>query len=184
MQPDEHVRELLAHVIPNVDWSSEHLRDTPERFVGMLRELTDRSRLVFQFKTFENVNHIDEMVVLQDIPFKSLCAHHLLPFVGTTDVAYLPDWKLAGLSKLARAVQFWSAGLWVQEDLTERIANFIQEKLEPKGVAVVMRAEHFCMSLRGASVVGTKTTTSKMTGAFLDPTKGARQEFLQLIRSK
>jgi len=172
--------ELLRRLLPDENWEDEHLRRTPERFVQMLHELTDRTPHEFDFTIFPN-DGIDEMVVVQDIPFRSLCAHHLLPFIGVAHIAYIPDKKVAGLSKLPRTVQYWSAGLWSQERLTEKITRYLEEMLEPVGVAVVMKAEHMCMSLRGAQAHGTKTTTSKMLGVFLDPSRGARQEFLNLI---
>jgi GTP cyclohydrolase I len=97
-------------------------------------------------------------------------------------IGYIPQGRLAGLSKLARSVQSHARGLWVQEDLTKKIADFLEEQLDPKGVAVVMSAEHTCMTLRGVKAPGAKTTTSSMTGVFRDMAKGARQEFLELIR--
>lgn len=160
--------------------ANRHYKDTPERFVKMLEELTIPEN--FQFTTFPNKDpRIDEMVVVQDIPFYTLCAHHIIPFFGYCHIAYIPEESVAGLSKFARTVKAASKGFHIQEELTASIADFIEKRLEPKGVAVVMRAEHLCMTMRGVQVPGTQTTTSSMRGVFLDPEKGARQEFLSLI---
>jgi len=172
--------ELLSVIIPEEDRDSEHFQGTPARFAKMLKELTTPEEFVFT--TFDS-NH-DEMIIESPINFFSLCAHHVIPFYGSAHVAYIPQGKIAGLSKLARTVTSFAKGLWTQEDLTFAIAEDLEEKLEPIGVAVVMQAEHLCMTMRGARAPGTKTTTSIMRGAFLDPSKQARQEFLQLIDGK
>lgn len=176
---ETHARQLLEYTVAGYhSLDPEHVEKTPRRFAKMLEELTTRE--AFNFTTFES-DH-DEMVVVSPIPFYSLCAHHVIPFIGEAHVAYLPQGKIAGLSKLARTVQYHMRGLWTQEDLTTKIHDAIDEALEPLGVGVVMRAEHLCMTMRGAQAYGTKTTTSKMSGAFLDPSKQARQEFLELIK--
>jgi GTP cyclohydrolase I len=154
----------------------EHFRETPVRFMRMLEELTTPKP--FEFTTFES--HGDEMVVVQDIPFHSLCAHHIVPFVGVCHIAYIPNARIAGLSKFARLVQSEAATLTVQEELTDAIATFLERELRPLGIGVIMRAEHMCMTLRGAQAPGTLTTTSAMRGVFLDATKGARQEFMHI----
>ena len=170
----------LEDLFPEYDWENDqHLQDTPMRFRKMLQELTTKEE--FTFTTFETTS--DEMVIVQDIPFYTFCAHHILPFHGKAHVAYVPQGKLCGLSKLARSVQYFAAGLNVQEELNNSITDFLEAHLDPKGVGVVMLAEHLCMTMRGVQVPGTITTTSSMRGCFLDPTKGARQEFLQLIKS-
>jgi GTP cyclohydrolase I len=109
-----------------------------------------------------------------------MCAHHLIPFVGYAHIGYIPDGQIVGLSKFARLVKSYARDLTVQEDLTDVICQRIEQELIPKGTAVVMKAEHMCMTIRGVQSPGTLTTTSKMTGVFLDATKGARQEFLTL----
>lgn len=178
MTLEEDVRDLLQRIIGE-DFSQEHLQDTPKRFLKMLQELT--SPVDYGFTLFNNTENVDEMVVVQDIPFYTLCAHHVLPFYGKASIAYIPQARIAGLSKLARAVQYYSKGLRVQEELTNKVANFLNGALQPRGVGVVMQAEHLCMAMRGVQTPGTLTTTSAMRGVFLDPQRGARQEFLSLI---
>jgi GTP cyclohydrolase I len=145
------------------DLGGPHLADTPRRVVDGLRELlTPRE---FAFTSFPNDEAYDEVVMVRGIRFTSLCSHHLLPFRGTADVGYLPGERLVGLSKLARVVEWHSRSLQVQERLTVQIAESLQERLSAQGVGVVMRAEHSCMSLRGAKVEGTTTVTSAFRGA-------------------
>lgn len=154
-----------------------HTAETPRRAALAWLELTEGE--AFKATTFKNVD-IDQMVVCQDIPFYSLCAHHLLPFFGKAHVAYIPEGELLGLSKLARAVEHFSRGLSVQEELTKDVMDFLIETLEPKGAAVVMQGNHMCMQMRGVERPGL-TTTSAMNGVFLDPTKEARAEFFSII---
>jgi GTP cyclohydrolase I len=170
---------LFKELFPFYDWEGDpELADTPARWQKMMKELTTPQS--FEFTTFENPGY-DEMIVVQDISFTSVCAHHLAPFVGKAHVAYVPTKTIAGLSKLPRTVEYFSAGLWTQEALTNTISNFLEEQLDPLGVAVIMRGEHTCMSLRGVKAHGTLTTTSSMRGCFADHTKQARSEFLSLI---
>lgn len=180
---EEASRQLLALVLPDEDWDdNEHLEKTPIRFAKMLHELTHPEE--FDFTVFSNKLDVNEMVVVRDIPFYSFCAHHILPFFGKAHVAYIPDALMCGLSKIPRLVQYTAKGLWVQELLTDMIALRMEEELHPKGLAVVMEAEHLCMTMRGVQVPGSKTTTSSMQGVFLDPGKHARHEFLSLIQSR
>lgn len=143
----------------------------------MLRELTTPE--AFDFTTFDSES--DEMVIVRDIPFNALCAHHIIPFVGIAHIGYVPNGRLAGLSKFGRLVRHHAAALTVQEELTADIASSIELALSPAGVAVVLEAEHLCMTIRGVQMPGTKTITSKMTGVFADHDRLARTEFLRLI---
>jgi GTP cyclohydrolase I len=177
IQAEQWLRDILVNMGIKND---EVLDETPRRWVTMFQEMLGQWDPVWKFTTFES--DCNEMVICSNIPFVALCEHHLLPFLGVAHIGYIPQGRLAGLSKLARSVQSHARGLWVQEDLTKKIADFLEEQLDPKGVAVVMSAEHTCMTLRGVKAPGAKTTTSSMTGVFRDMAKGARQEFLELIR--
>ena len=180
----EACKQFLELAIPEVNWASEHVQRTPERFLSMLRELTSPDEDHFELTTFPNDMNVDEMVIVQDIPFHSLCAHHIVPFYGHAHIAYIPEERIAGLSKFARTVKYMSKGLWTQEELSTSISEFLQEHLQPKGVAVVIQAEHLCMTIRGVQSPGTITTTSSMKGVFLDPARSARHEFLALIQPR
>ncbi len=161
-----------------------HMKDTPKRWARSLKEMTTPQD--FKFTTFEHDGD-SEMVAVGPIKFYSLCAHHVLPFFGEAFVAYIPKGKVAGLSKLARVVKETSKGLWVQENLTTEIADLLEENLDPIGAAVVMKAEHLCMTMRGVKEPGARTTTSEMRGAFLTPTiEGAnpREEFFGIINGQ
>lgn len=160
--------------------NDSHGANTPKRFVAMLRELTTPDE--FEFTTFPNEDNVNEIVVVQDIPFVSLCNHHVIPFVGVAHVGYIPGDKLVGLSKFARVVRHFAKSLQVQERLTMEVAEYMMENLDPLGVAVVMEAEHMCMTIRGVQTPGTKTTTSAMLGVFGDHERTAKAEFMQIIR--
>lgn len=155
----------------------DHGHDTPARFLKMLRELTTPQP--FDFKTFPSDS--DEMIVVRNIPFVSLCNHHVIPFVGTAHIGYVPDGKIAGLSKFARAVQYHAKALQVQERLTTQIADFIEHKLRPRGIVVLMEAEHMCMTIRGVQAPGTKTRTTAVRGVFADHSRSAKAEFLAAV---
>jgi len=175
--------QLLRAILPDEEWDdNEHLAETPLRFSQMLYDLTHAEP--FEFTTFENTLELNEMIVERDIPFYSLCAHHILPFFGKAHIAYIPNHLIAGASKLARTVEFFMRGLWVQEHLTDIIATHLQENLMPQGIAVVMEGEHLCMTMRGARTPGAKMTTSVMQGVFLDTSKHARHEFLSLVQAR
>ena len=165
---------------PGVDAEGETLRETPRRVAQAYAELlTPRG---FDLTTFPNDEGYDELVVASEIPFHSLCQHHLLPFVGVAHVAYLPAERILGLSKLARVVETFARGLQTQERLTIQVANWLDAHLAPKGVGVVLEAEHLCMTLRGANARGTKTTTSALSGLVREDPR-TRQEFLALTRN-
>ena len=159
------------------DLESEGLRDTPRRMGDAYIELLTPES--FSVTTFANDGGYDELVVVRDIPFQSLCMHHVLPFHGVADVAYLPAERILGLSKLARVVELFARDLQLQERLTKQIAGWLQEQLEPKGVGVVLEAEHLCRSLRGVQKPGAKTVTSALHGLVRDDPR-SRQEFMSL----
>ncbi len=171
------MRSLLSAL--GVDTTDEALRDTPQRVARAYAELlTPRP---FDLTTFPNDEGYDELVVARDIPFHSLCEHHLLPFVGVAHVGYLPEARIVGLSKLARVVENFARGLQNQERLTKQVATWIEDQLHPLGVGVVLEAEHLCMALRGANARGASTTTSALSGLVREDPR-TRQEFLALTR--
>jgi GTP cyclohydrolase I len=168
------VAELLDAL--GADRAEEGLRDTPRRVAQSYAELlTPRP---FNATTFPNEGY-DEIVMARDIPFHSLCMHHLLPFHGVAHVAYLPGERIVGLSKLARVVESFARDLQLQERLTIQIAHWLEETLEPRGVGVVLEAEHLCMTLRGIKKPGSRTVTSRLLGAMRDDAR-TRAEFLAL----
>lgn len=167
------VGELLTAL--GRDIRSPHLAETPRRVTDALIELlTPRP---FQATTFPNDDGYDELVVVAGIPFDSLCEHHLLPFRGVVHVGYVPGERLLGLSKFARIVERFARDLQVQERMTRQIADFVELELEPRGVGVVLEAEHLCMSLRGVQARGARTVTSSLAGLVRDDER-TRREFL------
>jgi GTP cyclohydrolase I len=172
------VRSLLVSLGRDPD--SEHLADTPRRVAAAFAELlTPRA---FDLTTFPNDEHYDELVLARDIPFRSLCEHHLLPFHGVAHVGYIPDARILGLSKLARVVELLASDLQVQERLTQQVADWLDGHLAPKGVGVVLEAEHLCMSLRGVRASGSRTVTSAMHGLLRNDAR-SRQEFFALTNT-
>ncbi|HEY9483270.1 MAG TPA: GTP cyclohydrolase I FolE [Micromonosporaceae bacterium] len=160
-----------------VELDTESLRDTPRRMADAYAELlTPRD---FNVTTFPNDEGYDELVLVRDIPIRSVCEHHLLPFVGTAHVGYLPGDRILGLSKLARVVELFAHGPQVQERLTKQVADWLDTQLRPRGVGVVVEAEHLCMTLRGVQAAGARTLTSTLLGALRD-NAGSRAEFLDL----
>lgn len=156
-----------------------HGEHTPTRFLNMLDELTACKFCVgdcIKWKYFDADS--DNMIFVERIPFASVCNHHIIPFVGYAYIAYVPDNWIAGLSKFVRLTKHFARQLQVQERLTEQIAQFINEQLQPKGLAVVLRAEHLCMTIRGAQAPGTYTTTAHMSGVFRDQSRTAHEEFM------
>ena len=169
------VRDLLVALGQDPD--SEHLRETPRRVALAYEEFLTPEPFVPT--TFPNDEGYDELVLVRDIPFHSLCQHHLLPFSGVAHVGYLPAARILGLSKLARVVEHFARGLQVQERLTKQIGDWLEVRLAPKGVGVVLEAEHLCMSLRGVGAVGSKTVTSSLHGLVRNDSR-TRAEFLDL----
>jgi len=159
------------------DLDSDGLRDTPRRMTDAYTELLTPAP--FNLTTFPNDEGYDELIVVRDIPFSSLCMHHVLPFHGVAHVAYLPAERILGLSKLARVVELFAHDLQIQERLTVQIAGCLQEQLQPKGVGVVLEAEHLCMTLRGVQKPGATTVTSALHGLIRDDPR-TRDEFLSL----
>ena len=179
---DKLVEQLLKELGEDPD--REGLRRTPERVAKALEYFT--SGYTKQVDEILNdalfVEEYDEMVVVKDIDFFSLCEHHLLPFVGKAHVAYMPHKKIVGLSKIPRLVEMFSRRLQVQERLTTQIANTLNDALQPRGVAVVIEAVHLCMLMRGVEKQNSKAVTSAMLGAFRDRPE-TRAEFMELIKA-
>lgn len=180
-EAEEAVRVLLrwAHEDP----TREGLLDTPERVVRAYEEFYsgyEVDPVEFLKRTFEETDGYDEIVVLRDIRIESHCEHHMLPIIGKAHVAYLPGRRVVGISKLARVVEAYAKRLQIQEKLTAQIANTINEVLQPRGVAVVIEAEHQCMSTRGVHKPGVGMVTSHMLGAFRDDA-ATRRELHALI---
>jgi GTP cyclohydrolase I len=161
-----------------VDRRTESLVETPARVARAYAELLTPEP--FEATTFPNDEGYDELVVARAIPFSSLCEHHLLPFSGVAHVGYLPGARLLGLSKLARVVTHYSRRLQVQERLTTQVADWLVAELRPKGVGVVLEAEHACMSLRGVRATGARTVTSALAGLVRDEAR-TRAEFFALV---
>ena len=159
------------------DLESAGLRGTPRRIAGAYGELL--TPLPFNATTFPNDEGYDELVVVRDIPFQSLCMHHLLPFHGVAHVGYLPADRIIGLSKVGRVVDLFARDLQLQERLTTQVADWIDEQLAPRGVGVIIEATHLCMSLRGVQKAGSQTVTSALRGSVKDDSR-TRQEFLSL----
>src|SRR3954468_16356412 len=160
-----------------VDLTPAGLSDTPGRMARAYAELlTPRD---FALTTFDNDEGYDELVLARSIPIRSVCEHHLLPFVGVAHVGYLPGDRILGLSKLARVVELFAHRAQVQERLTKQVADWLDTRLRPRGVGVVVEAEHMCMTLRGVQAVGTRTVTSTLLGTLRDDGR-SRAEFLAL----
>ncbi|KAE8763059.1 GTP cyclohydrolase I FolE [Georgenia thermotolerans] len=159
------------------DAAGPHLADTPRRVADALAELLTPRELTLT--TFPNDEGYDELVLVRDIPFHSLCEHHLLPFHGVGHIAYLPGERIVGLSKLARVLEHFARDLQVQERLTQQVADLLQAELAPRGVAVVLEAEHLCMALRGVRVSGARTVTSALHGLLREDVR-TREEFFAL----
>lgn len=177
LQLESGIRNLIKHF--DEDPNREGLEMTPMRYVKFLDEFLKKDKK-FRFTTF-NKEDVDEMIVVKDIPFYSLCEHHLVPFFGTATIAYIPSDKIVGLSKIPRCVDYYARRFQNQERITTQIADRIQRELNPYGVAVVLKAEHLCMAMRGIKKPGCLTITSKMLGFFKNDPK-CRNEFMNLIQ--
>jgi GTP cyclohydrolase IA len=186
MTEEGRIANLVVELLKELgeDVQREGLDKTPERVEKALRYFT--SGYAQDVKEVLNgamfVEEYDEMVIVKDIDFSSLCEHHLLPFIGKCHVAYMPNRKIIGLSKIPRLVEMFSRRLQVQERLTTQIANTLNEALQPRGVAVVVEAIHLCMLMRGVEKQNSKAITSAMLGAFRDRPE-TRAEFMELIKS-
>jgi GTP cyclohydrolase IA len=168
-------RELLRAIGADLDYPG--LTDTPRRVAASLAELVTPAE--FTATLFRNEGY-DELVLVRDISFQSLCMHHLLPFHGVAHVAYLPGECIIGLSKLARVVEAFARDLQLQERMTVQIADWLEQELAPRGVGVVLSAEHMCMTIRGVRKPGTRTVTSALRGTLRDDAR-TRQEFFSLV---
>jgi len=181
-QAEEAVRTLLLWACE--DPKREGLLDTPKRVAKAYRELFSGYDLAAEDvlgRTFEEVAGYDDMVLVKDIPFFSHCEHHMVPIIGKAHVAYLPSGRVLGLSKIARVVEIFGRRLQTQETMTAQIAKSIDETLNPRGVAVMIEAEHMCMAMRGIQKQGSTTLTTTFTGAFkTEPTEQVR--FMTMIR--
>lgn len=171
------ILKLHAGVQPD-----EHGKETPDRFLQMLQDLTKCKDCIgrcIKWKTF--LAEAQDMIVVRDIPFVSVCNHHIVPFIGKAHIAYVPDKFIAGLSKFARTVEHFASQPQVQERLTAEIGDYLENHLEPLGVGVVLEAEHLCMTIRGVQAQGTYTSTQTMRGVFADHNKTAKAEFMGMI---
>jgi len=164
-----------------IDTDTDNLRATPGRMARAYAELF--SPRPFDLTTFPNDEGYDELVLARSIPVRSVCEHHLLPFVGVAHVGYLPDARILGLSKLARVVEHFASRPQVQERLTKQVADWLCAQLQPKGVGVVIEAEHTCMTLRGVRAAGSSTVTSTLLGTLRSDAR-SRQEFFALAGVK
>jgi len=168
-----------------IEWAGDDptrpgLRGTPDRVVRSFEEFFggyDTDPVELLQRTFDEINGYDEMVVLKDIRFESHCEHHMAPIIGKAHIAYLPDHRVVGISKLARLVEVYAKRLQIQEKMTAQIANTINDVLKPQGVGVIIKATHHCMTTRGVHKPGTDLVTSRMLGCFRDSAL-TRQEFL------
>lgn len=170
------IKKVLEYIGEDAD--REGLKDTPKRYIKFLDEFLSPPE--FNFTAFDS-EHYDEMIIQKNIPFFSLCEHHIAPFFGHATVAYIPNGKIVGLSKLARTVELYSRRLQNQERITSQVAERLQKELSPLGVAVILEARHFCMEMRGVRTHDVTTTTSKLLGVFKDKAE-TRAELTELLK--
>jgi len=166
---------LSAHDDP----TREGLRDTPKRYVKFMDEFLKQGK-EFKMTVFESEG-MDQMIIETNIPFYSLCEHHLAPFFGTASIAYIPKGKIVGLSKLPRVLDFYARQFQNQERITKQVAKRLWDELDPAGVAVILKAQHLCVAMRGIQKHGVETITSEMIGTFRDDLN-CRNEFLSLLK--
>lgn len=182
----EKIEKGVSLIIEGIgeDISRPGLKDTPSRVARMYSEIFSGLKTPDEdlLKPIEGENH-DEMVLLKDIPFYSICEHHLLPFFGKAHIAYIPSGKIVGISELVKALELLAKRPQVQERLTSQLADLILQKLKPKGCMVIIDAEHLCMSMRGIKKPGSKTVTSAVRGIFRSK-QSTREEMLELIKKK
>lgn len=176
---------MLSHFLAAANvWVPQ---DTPARVVRMYEEFfytgPDRAEPPFKFTTFPNEDDIHDMVIVKDIDFYSMCEHHLIPFFGQAHVGYLPHERIVGLSKIPRVVDWYARRPQLQERMTGQIANYLRDQLKPKGVIVVINAQHLCVAMRGIQKINAITVTSALRGVFLAQPH-AREEFFSLIGGK
>jgi len=176
VEVEENVIRILEYL--GEDCKREGLLDTPKRYIKFWTEFLSPPK--FNLTTFE-AEQYDEIILQDNIPFYSVCEHHLAPFFGYGSIAYIPSKRICGLSKLSRTLEKFSRRLQNQERITTQVAEYLAEELKPRGVAVILRAKHLCMEMRGVKKHDTWTTTSKMTGLFFEDTK-ARNELMNLIK--
>jgi len=167
----------------DLDLTDENLRDTPRRVAEMYLEVFSSLKDGTEPKitVFDNTEHYSSMVTVRDIPFYSMCAHHFVPFFGIAHVGYIPTDKIVGLSKIARIVGFYSRRPQIQERMAEQVVDFLQDRLSPEGVMVVLEARHMCMEMRGVKSAGAKTMTDAIRGSFHK--LEVRSEFLNLLKT-
>ncbi len=189
VEDKEKVEEIAAHMrrilaILGLDSSDPNLLETPDRVARMYLEmfggLAEGAEPNITF--FPNDEHYTAMVIEKDIPFYSLCSHHFVPFYGHANIAYIPNDKIVGLSKMPRIVEFYARRPQLQERLTEQVAGFLAEKLSPQGVMVVIEARHLCVEMRGVKKPGALTVTSAIRGGFYR--RAVREEFLDLLNRR
>jgi GTP cyclohydrolase I len=189
VEEDRRVREIAQHMgriieILGLDRTDPNLVGTPERVAKMYLELfsgiTEGAEPTVTF--FPNDERYTSMVMEKDIPFYSLCAHHFVPFYGHAHIAYVPNDKIVGLSKMPRILEFYARRPQLQERLTEQVATFLAQKLDPQGVMVVVEARHLCVEMRGVKKPGAQTVTSAIRGIFFN--KPVREEFLDLLNRR
>ena len=177
-----HVAEIMKTL--NLDLTDSNLRDTPRRFARMYLEIFQglEEENEPDITVFPNEDEFNSMVAMTDIPFYSMCAHHMLPFFGRAHVAYLPTEQIVGLSKLARMVEYFARRPQIQERMTHQLVDYIERELRPKGAMVVLEARHLCMEMRGIKKPGAWTTTSAIRGVFNE--RDVRDEFMDVLKRR
>lgn len=176
LEAQAHFKAILSHLGEDAD--REGLIETPARYIKFMKQFLTKEK--YNFTTFSGEGY-DEMIIQKDIPFFSLCEHHIAPFFGVATVAYIPNDKIVGLSKLARTVEHYAHNLQNQERITSQVAERLQAELSPKGVAVTLSARHFCMEMRGVKTHDVHTVTSRLMGAFKDDEK-TRSEYMSHLK--